>query len=82
MEHTILPAAQVGSLFVCETAHEDNASGTKKMPIGKAIGTVLAHDITEIRPGEFKGRAFRKGHMIREEDVCIFKGSAKKISLC
>jgi hypothetical protein len=35
-----------------------------------AVGSVLAHDITEIRTGEFKGCAFRKGHVIREEDVC------------
>jgi len=33
------------------------------------VGTVLAHDITEIRPGDFKGRAFRKGHIVREEDI-------------
>jgi len=39
------------------------------VPLAQAVGTVLAHDITEIRPGEFKGRAFRKGHIIREEDI-------------
>ncbi len=30
---------------------------------------VLCHDITEIIPGKSKGVAFRKGHIIREEDV-------------
>lgn len=30
----------------------------------------LAHDITEIRPGEFKGAAFKKGHTVCEEDLC------------
>lgn len=30
----------------------------------------MAHDITEIRPGEFKGPAFRKGHTVCEEDLC------------
>lgn len=30
---------------------------------------VIPHDITEIRPGEFKGRAFKKGHIVREEDI-------------
>lgn len=30
---------------------------------------VLGHDITEIVPGEFKGVAFKKGHVIKEEDV-------------
>ena len=35
-----------------------------------AIGLKLAHDITEIRPGEFKGAAFRKGHTVCDEDLC------------
>lgn len=35
-----------------------------------AVGTELAHDITEIRPGEFKGPAFRKGHVVCDEDLC------------
>lgn len=34
-----------------------------------AVGMVLGHDITEIVPGEFKGRAFKKGHIIKEEDI-------------
>jgi hypothetical protein len=35
-----------------------------------AVGTKLAHDITEIRPGEFKGPAFRKGHTVCNDDLC------------
>jgi molybdenum cofactor synthesis domain-containing protein len=42
----------------------------KKIPLRLAVGTRLAHDITEIRPGEFKGLAFRRGHTVRETDVC------------
>lgn len=42
----------------------------KKIKLNEAIGTKLAHDITEIRPGEFKGPAFRKGHEVCEEDLC------------
>lgn len=34
-----------------------------------AVGTVLCHDITKIIPGEFKGVAFKKGHIIKEEDI-------------
>jgi len=34
-----------------------------------AVGMVLCHDITKIIPGEFKGRAFRKGHVVQEEDI-------------
>ncbi len=43
--------------------------GTKIVPVNEAVGTVLAHDITEIRPGEFKGRAFKKGHIVKKEDI-------------
>jgi len=38
------------------------------IPVDLAVGMVLPHDITEIKD-TFKGRAFRKGHIIREEDV-------------
>jgi len=34
-----------------------------------AIGKVLSHDITKIVPGEFKGRLYKKGHIITKEDV-------------
>lgn len=37
--------------------------------IEEAIGTVLCHDLTKIVPGEFKGAAFRKGHVITEQDI-------------
>ena len=42
----------------------------KKIRLQDAVGTKLAHDITEIRPGEFKGPAFRKGHTVCNEDLC------------
>src|SRR5512136_2160963 len=41
----------------------------KAIPVQEAVGKVLFHDITRIVPGEFKGRAFKKGHVIKEEDV-------------
>jgi len=46
----------------------------KTIPVDQAVGMVLPHDITEIRPagadnGAFKGPAFKKGHIIRPEDV-------------
>lgn len=34
-----------------------------------AVGMVLGHDITEIVPGEFKGVAFKKGHIIESSDI-------------
>lgn len=42
-----------------------------------AIGHVLCHDITKIVPGEFKGRAFKKGHVVREEDIEILLSIGK-----
>lgn len=42
----------------------------KSIKLEEAVGTKLAHDVTEIRPGEFKGPAFRKGHRVCEEDIC------------
>ncbi len=42
----------------------------KKVKLKDAVGTKLAHDITEIRPGEFKGPAFHKGHTVCNEDLC------------
>lgn len=41
----------------------------KKIKTTEAVGHVLQHDITEIIPGEFKGRAFKKGHIITKEDI-------------
>lgn len=35
----------------------------------EAVGMVLGHDITEIIPGKFKGVAFKKGHIIKTEDI-------------
>lgn len=37
--------------------------------IENAVGYPLAHDITEIVPGEFKGPAFLKGHILRGNDL-------------
>lgn len=35
----------------------------------KAVGMVLCHDMTEIIPGVRKGAAFKKGHIVTEEDI-------------
>ena len=42
---------------------------TKTVPVEQAVGMVLPHDITEIVRDVRKGRAFKKGHIIRPEDV-------------
>ena len=40
----------------------------KKINVENAIGMELCHDITEMKDG-FKGAAFKRGHIIREEDI-------------
>ncbi|MDY6861832.1 MAG: molybdopterin-binding protein, partial [Thermodesulfobacteriota bacterium] len=50
----------------------------KKLKIKDSIGMILAHDITKVIPGEFKGAAFKKGHIIREEDIPEFLDIGKE----
>ena len=40
----------------------------KKINVQDAIGMTLCHDITEMNDG-FKGVAFKRGHILRQEDV-------------
>ena len=49
----------------------------KIIKIEDAIGKTLCHDITKIVPGEFKGIAFKKGHVIKEEDINEFLSIGK-----
>jgi len=48
------------------------------VPIQNAVGMVLGHDVTRIVPGEFKGRAFKKGHVIEESDIQKFLDIGKE----
>ena len=43
----------------------------KTIAVEHAVGTVLCHDITRIVPGGEKGPAFRRGHVVREEDIPV-----------
>lgn len=45
--------------------------------VEEAVGMVLEHDLTKIVPGEFKGAAFRKGHVIKKEDIEELKSMGK-----
>ncbi len=49
----------------------------KKIKLQDAVGTKLAHDLTEVRPGEFKGAAFQKGHTVCDEDLCRLQKMGK-----
>ncbi len=56
---------------MCQSPHtRQRHGGMTKIKVEEAIGTRLAHDITEIRPGEYKGPALRRGHQVRQQDVC------------
>lgn len=50
----------------------------KEIAVEKAVGTVLAHDLTQIIPGEYKGPKFKKGHVITEEDIPVMLSMGKK----
>lgn len=50
----------------------------KKIQVEEAIGKRLAHDLTQIIPGKFKGAAFRKGHIVKKEDLPRLLDMGKK----
>lgn len=50
----------------------------KIVPVEQAVGMILPHDITEIVKDEKKGAAFRKGHIIRPEDIDHLKRLGKE----
>ena len=41
----------------------------QSISVHDAVGMVLCHDMTRIVPGESKGPAFKKGHIIAESDI-------------
>lgn len=49
----------------------------KIVKVEEAIGMVVAHDLTKIVPGEFKGARFKKGHIIEEQDIEEMKSMGK-----
>ncbi|MCD6364054.1 MAG: molybdopterin-binding protein [Synergistetes bacterium] len=50
----------------------------KKVKIEDAIGLPLAHDLTQIIPGKFKGPRFRVGHVISPEDIDILRSMGRE----
>lgn len=45
--------------------------------VEEAVGMVIGHDLTKIVPGEFKGVAFKKGHIITDSDIEELKNIGK-----
>ena len=50
----------------------------KLIPTQEAVGHVLCHDMTQIIPGKYKDARFRKGHVVREEDVPVLLSMGKE----
>lgn len=50
----------------------------KKIDTRQAVGHVLCHDMTRIVPGEMKDAQFRKGHVVREEDIPVLLSMGKE----
>lgn len=49
----------------------------KKVKVEDSVGMVLAHDLTKIVPGQFKGAAYKKGYIIKSEDIDKLKDMGK-----
>lgn len=50
----------------------------KTVHVHDAVGMVLCHDMTKIVPGETKGPAFKKGHVVAEEDIPVLLDIGKE----
>ncbi len=66
---------------MCDIHNKDTETENRNrraIPVTETVGMVLAHDITEIRQNEFKGRAFKKGHIIQKEDLAHLQRLGKE----
>lgn len=50
----------------------------KEIPVEEAVGRVVAHDMTQIIPQEFKGARFQKGDVIDSKDISTLKDMGKE----
>ena len=50
----------------------------KTIKVQDAVGTVLCQDITRIIPGKEKGPAFRRGHIVTEDDIATLLDIGKE----
>lgn len=52
-----------------EALEQHGSTVLKEVSVYDAIGMRLAHDLTRIIPGQFKGRLFKRGHVVTEADI-------------
>lgn len=50
----------------------------KTVKTTEAVGLILCHDMTQIIKDEFKGPRFKKGHIVREEDIPVLHSMGKE----
>ncbi|WP_206812102.1 molybdopterin-binding protein [Paradesulfitobacterium ferrireducens] len=50
----------------------------QKIRVEDAVGAVLLHDMTQIIPGQSKGPRYRKGHVVKEEDIPVLLSMGKE----
>ncbi len=50
----------------------------KSLAVEEAVGKAIVHDMTEIIPGESKGPAFQKGHVVGVGDLCRLQRMGKQ----
>ncbi|WP_228378666.1 molybdopterin-binding protein [Treponema endosymbiont of Eucomonympha sp.] len=56
---------------------ERAALSLKQVAVEDAVGQALCHDLTRIVPETMKGAQFRKGHIVREEDIPLLLSMGK-----
>lgn len=50
----------------------------KTISVHDSVGTILAHDLTQIIPGVFKGSRFKKGYLVKTEDISVLLSMGKE----
>ncbi|MUT67865.1 molybdopterin-binding protein [Paenibacillus sp. NEAU-GSW1] len=58
--------------------HRVGGTVLREVKAKDAIGLRLAHDLTQILPGQFKGRLFQKGHIVTEADIPLLLDIGKE----
>lgn len=54
------------------------APALRSVPVEEAVGKEILHDMTQIIPGESKGRAFKAGQTISAGDLCRLHAMGRK----
>lgn len=69
---------------ICNALLKSSKAGGKggcplrKIAVTDAVGHILCHDITRIVPGEVQEAAFKKGHVVRPEDIPVLLSLGKE----